>query len=32
MPRGGHFAAKEEPELVADDVAAFFGELELERG
>ncbi len=32
MPRGGHFAAKEESELVADDVAAFFGELELERG
>lgn len=27
MPRGGHFAAWEEPELLADDVAAFFGEL-----
>ena len=24
MPRGGHFAAWEEPELFADDVAAFF--------
>lgn len=24
MPAGGHFAAAEEPELVADDVAAFF--------
>jgi pimeloyl-ACP methyl ester carboxylesterase len=27
MPRGGHFAAAEEPELLAADVAAFFGEL-----
>jgi pimeloyl-ACP methyl ester carboxylesterase len=25
MPRGGHFAALEEPELFASDVAAFFG-------
>ena len=25
MPRGGHFAACEEPELVARDIAAFFG-------
>lgn len=25
MPRGGHFAAAEEPELLARDVAAFFG-------
>jgi pimeloyl-ACP methyl ester carboxylesterase len=25
MPRGGHFAAMEQPELFADDVAAFFG-------
>jgi pimeloyl-ACP methyl ester carboxylesterase len=25
MPRGGHFAALEEPELVARDIAAFFG-------
>jgi len=27
MPRGGHFAAAEEPELLARDVAAFFAEL-----
>ncbi len=27
MPRGGHFAAAEEPELLARDIAAFFGEL-----
>lgn len=27
MPRGGHFAPAEEPELLARDVAAFFGEL-----
>lgn len=27
MPRGGHFAAHEEPELLADDVRAFFSEL-----
>lgn len=27
MPRGGHFAAWEEPDLLADDLAAFFGEL-----
>jgi pimeloyl-ACP methyl ester carboxylesterase len=27
MPRGGHFAAAEEPELVARDIAAFFGGL-----
>jgi pimeloyl-ACP methyl ester carboxylesterase len=27
MPRGGHFAAVEEPELVARDIAAFFGGL-----
>ena len=27
MPRGGHFAAFEEPELLADDVLAFLGEL-----
>jgi pimeloyl-ACP methyl ester carboxylesterase len=26
MPRGGHFAALEEPELVARDIAAFFGD------
>ena len=27
MPRGGHFAAMEEPELLASDIAAFFAEL-----
>jgi pimeloyl-ACP methyl ester carboxylesterase len=27
MPRGGHFAPAEEPELVARDIAAFFAEL-----
>lgn len=27
MPRGGHFAAVEEPELAARDIAAFFGSL-----
>ena len=27
MPRGGHFAAHEEPQLLADDVLAFAGEL-----
>jgi pimeloyl-ACP methyl ester carboxylesterase len=27
MPRGGHFAAAEEPELLARDIAAFFGSL-----
>jgi pimeloyl-ACP methyl ester carboxylesterase len=26
MPRGGHFAAAEEPELVARDIASFFAE------
>jgi hypothetical protein len=24
MPRGGHFAAMEQPELLVDDVRAFF--------
>jgi pimeloyl-ACP methyl ester carboxylesterase len=24
MPRGGHFAAREEPGLLAEDVLAFF--------
>jgi hypothetical protein len=24
MPRGGHFAPAEEPELLARDIAAFF--------
>ena len=28
MPRGGHFAPAEEPELVARDIAAFFADLE----
>jgi microsomal epoxide hydrolase len=27
MPRGGHFAAMEEPELLAQDIRAFFGAL-----
>lgn len=27
MPRGGHFAAMEEPELLAKDIRAFFGSL-----
>ncbi len=27
MPRGGHFAAHEEPDLLADDLRAFFGPL-----
>jgi len=27
MPRGGHFAALEEPELLVDDIRTFFGEL-----
>jgi microsomal epoxide hydrolase len=27
MPRGGHFAALEEPELLVDDIRAFFGGL-----
>ena len=26
MPRGGHFAAIEEPELLARDIACFFAE------
>ena len=25
LPRGGHFAALEEPELLLEDVLAFFG-------
>jgi pimeloyl-ACP methyl ester carboxylesterase len=28
MPCGGHFAAAEEPELLARDIAAFFADLE----
>jgi hypothetical protein len=27
MPRGGHFAPHEEPELLAEDLTAFFGPL-----
>ena len=27
MPRGGHFAALEEPELLIEDIRAFFGEI-----
>ena len=27
MPRGGHFAAMEEPELLVQDIRAFFGSL-----
>lgn len=32
MPSGGHFAAAEEPELLARDIAAFFGPLRLHAG
>jgi hypothetical protein len=28
VPRGGHFAPAEEPELVARDIAAFFADLD----
>jgi hypothetical protein len=28
MPRGGHFAPAEEPELVARDIAAFYATLD----
>jgi hypothetical protein len=28
MPRGGHFAAFEEPELLADDITTFFTTIE----
>jgi pimeloyl-ACP methyl ester carboxylesterase len=32
MPRGGHFSAAEQPQLIADDIAAFFaGQVESER-
>ena len=27
MPRGGHFAAMEQPELLAEDIRAFFSPL-----
>ena len=27
MPRGGHFAAHEEPQLLVDDVLAFVAEV-----
>jgi hypothetical protein len=30
MPRGGHFAALEEPELLLEDVRAFFRNLRQE--
>jgi pimeloyl-ACP methyl ester carboxylesterase len=29
MPRGGHFAAHEEPELLAEDLCSFFGDLQV---
>jgi pimeloyl-ACP methyl ester carboxylesterase len=32
MPRGGHFAAIEEPELLARDIAAFFSTAQTESG
>jgi pimeloyl-ACP methyl ester carboxylesterase len=31
MPRGGHFAAMEEPELLVDDIRRFFRPLRGER-
>jgi pimeloyl-ACP methyl ester carboxylesterase len=31
MPRGGHFAALEEPELLAQDIRAFFRPLRWEQ-
>jgi pimeloyl-ACP methyl ester carboxylesterase len=31
MPRGGHFAAHEEPELLADDITAFFRQVNTAR-
>jgi hypothetical protein len=31
MPRGGHFAAFEQPELFVDDVRKFFGSCAPER-
>jgi pimeloyl-ACP methyl ester carboxylesterase len=30
MPRGGHFAAHEEPDLLAEDIRAFFRPLRLQ--
>jgi len=27
MPRGGHFAAAEQPDLLSRDIAAFFNDL-----
>jgi len=27
MPKGGHFAAMEEPELLANDIRAYFREM-----
>jgi pimeloyl-ACP methyl ester carboxylesterase len=32
MPRGGHFAAMEQPELFTDDVRAFFATLRGDTG
>ena len=32
MPRGGHFAAMEEPELLAEDVRTWFRAFRAERG
>jgi hypothetical protein len=32
MPRGGHFAAFEEPELLVDDVRAFYRTLRIHSG
>ena len=31
MPRGGHFASLEEPELIVNDLRAFFRELTSQR-
>jgi hypothetical protein len=32
MPRGGHFAALEEPELLAEDIRVFFHDLKAKNG
>lgn len=31
MPKGGHFAALEEPELLAEDILQFVGKVEKEQ-
>lgn len=31
MPQGGHFAALEEPELLAEDILQFVGKVEKEQ-